>query len=536
MAKIADARESCGLSSVEVCLYSDDKGLRDEKKMSSPNPKRWMFQRSLPFRRKDSKQSPLPRMEVHVDGPSSAGEPQAIQRLDTISTSDVSDVDDHVPTTILIANDPKDETPSHSKELQLVAQPSNLESLQNEAGCEGFTVGNILTATTGTSMHSSSNQPTTELLFPSLMGPEAEDTSVKSANYFDLSDFSPLDWSKTLTENDLMAGLAALYLAVGLTHPLMFLAGIMTAAGTATTATVGYDCWMENALCSPPESNELSPSKSQEQDANQSTRPQLTHMTSVPTLINVTSTLVDILPENWIETHYPPLEEVVADARQVKGLNVKQFFSVFFSDEAPYNFMQFQKKRGDKDIVYGKWKPIDLDEETTTLSMHPHAEKLLPDDLEYEQYITRTLEFQAKTNNTFFGPPYAKTKKEQRFLLINKRIGIMEVKTTLADIPFCDRFNVMERWIITAEKTEDGTYVSCFTTSVQVFFYKSCPFESQIRSKTLSSITDVCNAWYHMAIHTLRLSEQHKQERIRQEQSDEFTSKEQSDRCSVEMS
>ena len=418
---------------------------------------------------------------------------------------------------------------------------------------------------------------------------ETDEESVVSTSYFDSSDFSPYNWTEILTEHEVMVGLAVVYLTISLTHPLLFLAGALTALSTATAVGAGYDC-----VCGFPSSSDSTTVTATEEeskipavvapdgvglvpmvspdtcrttteaasmetgtqagkvsDAVPSTmgqtttlaQPTQTKTLAQPTIVSPCTSLVSatsfattamqkqqadvLLREGWIPSHYPPLGHAVIEKHEFFGLNVNQFFQVFLADDAPYHYKEFQKKRGDKNIHYGNWKNVHQDNNnddivttsTAPLSMHPSADLPFPPELDCSEFITRTLSFQAKTNNSLFGPPYASTTKKQRLMIVNKRFGILEAKTTLADIPFCDGFFIMERWILTAQKGEtDGNYRCQISTSCQVFFVKSCPFQSQIRTKTISSITDVSKAWLHMATQALALSEQHKQKRIRQEQ------------------
>jgi hypothetical protein len=123
------------------------------------------------------------------------------------------------------------------------------------------------------------------------------------------------------------------------------------------------------------------------------------------------------------------------------------------------------------------------------------------------------LNFRAKTNS-YFGPPYATTTKVQRALCASKRLLVLESKTTLADIPFCDRFFVMERWVVTSEKTIDGQYHATLSISAQVFITKKCPFESQIFAKSQETILDIAQQWTIMAQEALKLTEEARRKRI----------------------
>ena len=245
--------------------------------------------------------------------------------------------------------------------------------------------------------------------------------------------------------------------------------------------------------------------------------PQHQRMISDTTLMTLDNEVPQVFPEEWFREHYPSLKNQVVNDEEMLGLSALQLFKVFFSDDAPYNFLEFQKKRGDIDIEYGAWK--DVEWETGPISMHAAAKGSLPSDLGHLFFQERTLYFKAKTNS-FFGPLYATTTKRQRILMLSKRCAVLESKTSLADIPYCDRFTVMERWVITATK-DDDCYTARVATACEVFFTKSCPFESQIRSKSASTISEVVTAWCAMAQEALKLTEQAKQDRIRRIQTDE---------------
>lgn len=59
--------------------------------------------------------------------------------------------------------------------------------------------------------------------------------------------------------------------------------------------------------------------------------------------------------DTLIKIHFPALETQLVKQVPFPGLNAEEFFDVFFSDEAPYSFKEFQKKRGDVDVEFGKW-------------------------------------------------------------------------------------------------------------------------------------------------------------------------------------
>eukprot|EP00977_Amphora_coffeiformis_P009436 scaffold2181_cov153-Amphora_coffeaeformis.AAC.2 len=100
-------------------------------------------------------------------------------------------------------------------------------------------------------------------------------------------------------------------------------------------------------------------------------------------------------------------------------------------------------------------------------------------------------------------------------------MAVLEMKTTLADIPFCDRFYVLERWILTAAKDAYGVYHLKISSRASVILTKSCPFATQIQTKSRSSLTDVGRAWCHMAKQALQLAEQAKLDRLHHHEHDD---------------
>jgi hypothetical protein len=96
---------------------------------------------------------------------------------------------------------------------------------------------------------------------------------------------------------------------------------------------------------------------------------------------------------------------------------------------------------------------------------------------------------------------------------LNKRLSVLESRTDLADIPFADRFFVLERWVVRASKHNDR-YVANVTVSCQVVFTQNCPLEQQIRSKSVSAIADIVTAWCQMATEALEVTEQNKLQRL----------------------
>jgi hypothetical protein len=404
---------------------------------------------------------------------------------------------------------------------------------------------------------------------------DASMESRASSTYFDPIDFNPSNWMKAMDAPSI--GFAVIALTTVLAHPFLFVAGALAAFGTATVVGASYSlvsraegplsrCFpcggslmgegsgtltdstnssvpaiqdTEQTQKSPADEDpadeattESSTTAEDQVDAHASTPserkpkrtaasaaspPQHQRMISDTTLMTLDNEVPQVFPEEWFREHYPSLKNQVVKDEEMLGLSAVQFFKVFFNDDAPYNFKEFQKKRGDIDIEYGAWK--DVEWETGPISMHAAAKGLLPSDLGHLFFQERTLYFKAKTNS-FFGPLYATTTKRQRILMLSKRCAVLESKTSLADIPYCDRFTVMERWVITATK-DDDCYTARVATACEVFFTKSCPFEGQIRSKSASTISEVVTAWCAMAQEALKLTERAKQDRIRRIQTDE---------------
>ena len=234
----------------------------------------------------------------------------------------------------------------------------------------------------------------------------------------------------------------------------------------------------------------------------------------------------------WLQKHFPRLCHRVGPTRggdknnstssstSLVGLNAIDCFRVFFDDAAPYNFLALQEKRGDLHIQYGLWNSLPM---TGSISMFDQKDSMLfPKDTSMQSYQGRFLTFHAKTN-AMFGPPYAKTTKIQKFLLVNRRLAILESKTTLSGIPFCDRFYVGERWIFEAEKVQNDHYITHVHVDCEVFFHHgSCPFEQQIKSKSISTINDVVSSWCTMAVEALKLTERAKLDRLQRTMDDDL--------------
>lgn len=412
-------------------------------------------------------------------------------------------------------------------------------------------------------------------------------SSVGSVAYFEPSDFDSSTWKRVVNDASTV-GLVVVALATAITHPFLFLAGAVTALGTATAAhhhrgygggcagpataegssssSSSWRSWFcfdspvpvggENAEDTEPDPTKSDAEKAEPPDnakVGQETSDDATAECSksagtdeaegaaaeAPTEASAALKPPDEAPAGevpskpkkklskedqpaWLEQHYPPLKNtVVKDGGALVGLNVLDFFHVFFDDDAPYNFNAFQTKRGDIDIKYGSWEPRPP---VGSISMFapssPEAvKKNFPPDMAFRSLQMRTLNFKAKTN-AFFGPPFATTTKTQRFLIVNKRLGILESKTVLSEILYSDRFHVTERWIVTAEKV-DNRYTTHVNASCEAIFSQSCPFEHQINVKSTSTIAEMAHSWCAMASEAIKLTEQNKLDRLQRTVDDE---------------
>ena len=174
---------------------------------------------------------------------------------------------------------------------------------------------------------------------------------------------------------------------------------------------------------------------------------------------------------------------------------------------------------------------------TATLSFFFHSPEPLPRSTTKQ----RRLKFNTLTKS-YFGPAYAKATKIQRVTqLHNDRYLIIENVTQLDDIPFSDRFRVIERWVLevvdeggesalspaTPTASESGTdHPKAASTSgklcklavyAEVQMLKSCSWEPQIRKKASETFTDVATDWCKSAVVALAATEEQKRKRQRLE-------------------
>ena len=107
---------------------------------------------------------------------------------------------------------------------------------------------------------------------------------------------------------------------------------------------------------------------------------------------------------------------------EFSSLHAKEFFQIFFGDDAPFSFVDFQRQGGDLDIEYSKWG----------------------------ESRKRLIRFKTPTRTPFFGPSHAQASKTQVLTVYSKSCIVMESTTSLEDIPYCDRFVVREQWVFTS--------------------------------------------------------------------------------------
>jgi len=137
----------------------------------------------------------------------------------------------------------------------------------------------------------------------------------------------------------------------------------------------------------------------------------------------------------------------------------------------------------------------------------------------------RTLNFRTLTKS-FFGPAYATTRKVQRVAKLSTKFIVIENKTELFDIPFCDRFFVVERWVVETETQNLDTLVikdghkvpirnkTKLNVEVELFMTGNCTWEKQIRSKSLMALKEGISAWGVKATQALDFTTKNKLKRL----------------------
>jgi hypothetical protein len=104
---------------------------------------------------------------------------------------------------------------------------------------------------------------------------------------------------------------------------------------------------------------------------------------------------------------------------------------------------------------------------------------------------------------------------------------VIENQTQLADIPFADRFRVVERWIVEAVKYDKSTHgntneasiedmalSSNLTVYAEVIMLKSCSWEAQIQKKASETFNDLVTDWVKTATKALKATEEQKRMRL----------------------
>ncbi|KAL3809758.1 hypothetical protein ACHAXA_010713 [Cyclostephanos tholiformis] len=272
-----------------------------------------------------------------------------------------------------------------------------------------------------------------------------------------------------------------------------------------------------------------------------------------------------------IDRHFPPLEICVVRSVELVGLNsAAQFFDVFFADDAPYSMRDFQQKRGDVDVVYGLWEDCPVHDRGSTpgerdkedaggcgTALYSVKEGGGVEPLPPNSTRQRTMRFNTLTKS-YFGPAYATATKIQRAtLLADDRVLVIENVTHLSEIPYADRFRVIERWVLevaaegeggsdaavaqmgydndmkprllersrsaggelTSSATEGGRgprAASCrLTIHAEVQMLKPCSWETQIRKKASETFTEVAMDWCKSATVALSATEEHMRRRLR---------------------
>jgi len=258
-------------------------------------------------------------------------------------------------------------------------------------------------------------------------------------------------------------------------------------------------------------------------------------------------------PIKWIKDNHPNLPAIALDHVEFRGLNANEFFDVFFADDAPFGFPAFHKLRRDKEVQYGTWDnsiPTNNSLNDDMNNIKNVNVSMIPSSIVTKE---REVEYHAK-NNAFLGPPYALTSKTQRAYFVSKKIFVIEIKTTLKDIPFCNKFYLIERWIVdgtgtsssinsknsnnnrkhTTKKQQHNTdtekdrnhnpsrasssHCIYLTVTSKCYFTEECPFESAIVKESAKQIGEISKCWYAMAQDGLKRTEETRTKRLRQQQ------------------
>jgi hypothetical protein len=112
------------------------------------------------------------------------------------------------------------------------------------------------------------------------------------------------------------------------------------------------------------------------------------------------------------------------------------------------------------------------------------------------------------------GPAFACTTKRQKFLLVNLNLAVLESESAVSNVPFGDRFRIVDRWVFQVTKNR-GLQIASYTSHVKLT--GSCPFASQIRLQSSKTLVDVANAWIAMAREALKITEKQQQRQQQQQ-------------------
>lgn len=306
---------------------------------------------------------------------------------------------------------------------------------------------------------------------PMLMETNSDESSTASS-VLNMSEYKSTTWTEIVSYGVPTIGIA--FLAI--THPIMFIAG-----ATVSLLGVGGAYAVDASDCA-------SLCGRTDKDEKELPADSILPVKEIATKHNRSS------EETYIENHLSsattdveedfevpaPLGHMICNKAEFSSLHAKKFFQIFFGDDAPFSFKDFQKQRGDVNIVYSPWAGTDK----------------------------RIISFQTPTKQPFFGPSHATATKSQVLIVNHKRCVIMESTTRLQDIPFCDRFCVREQWVFTSSHDK----ICTIRVSAQVEFTKSCAFEQQIVSKSMSTLEEVFCSWQAMAQKALILTARRLQE------------------------
>jgi hypothetical protein len=313
-----------------------------------------------------------------------------------------------------------------------------------------------------------------------------ESRSDAESTVLDLEDYSRTTWTSIVSYGVPTLGIATFLV---LTHPLLFVAGAtvsLLGMGGAYAMDAAGDC---SSMCchknvTPSGKETTATTQTEAKKISQSLPNELSIATVMSTCSCDEPELMNqiILSEDELEPDDDhdegsvpgPMEHMMISKAEFSSLHARDFFKIFFGDDAPFCFKDFQKERGDINIEYSRWGDS----------------------------VERVILFQTPTRTPFFGPTHASATKMQVLKQCSKTCVVLESSTTLKDIPFSDRFVVQERWVFQSNREK----ICAVTISAQVVFTKSCPFESQIVTKSMSTLRESLSVWCDMAHRALAVT------------------------------